>query len=140
LSLRADPEALSVVGVPESELAGRIVDACATALRSPGSVAVICADGQVNEVGKALRGGDVAFGIMGAQSGEAAGGGERLVGVRGTLAKGVEFDHVVLVEPGRIAAGEAHGLRRLYVALTRAVSRLVVLHAEPLPGALRYVS
>jgi hypothetical protein len=28
------------------------------------------------------------------------------------------------------------GLQRLYVALTRAVSRLTVLHAEPLPPAL----
>jgi hypothetical protein len=53
-----------------------------------------------------------------------------------TLAKGLEFDHVVLVEPGRIATGEAYGLRRLYVALTRAVSRLTVFHAEPLPAEL----
>jgi len=33
-------------------------------------------------------------------------------------------------------AGEAErpiGLRRLYVSLTRAVSRLVVVHGEPLP-------
>jgi DNA helicase IV len=139
LSLRADPEALSVVEVAESELGGRIVEACATALRRPGSVAVICADGQVTEVDKALRGGDVTFGIMGAESGEAAGDGERLMVVPVSLAKGLEFDHVVLVEPGRIADGEAHGLRRLYVALTRAVSRLVVLHAEPLPDSLRYV-
>jgi DNA helicase IV len=50
-----------------------------------------------------------------------------------TLAKGLEFDSVVLVEPSRIATGEAYGLRRLYVALTRAVSRLTVFHAEPLP-------
>jgi hypothetical protein len=60
----------------------------------------------------------------------------RLTLVPVTLAKGLEFDHVVLVEPGRIATGEAHGLRRLYVALTRAVSRLTVFHAEPLPAEL----
>jgi superfamily I DNA/RNA helicase len=53
-----------------------------------------------------------------------------------TLAKGLEFDHVVLVEPARIATGEAYGLRRLYVALTRAVSRLTVFHEEPLPAEL----
>jgi superfamily I DNA/RNA helicase len=57
----------------------------------------------------------------------------RLTLVPVTLAKGLEFDHVILVEPGRIATGEAYGLRRLYVALTRAVSRLTVFHAEPLP-------
>ena len=53
-----------------------------------------------------------------------------------TLVKGLEFDHVIVVEPARIAAAEAHGLHRLYVALTRAVSRLTVLHAEPLPALL----
>jgi len=40
-----------------------------------------------------------------------------------------------VVEPARIAA-QARGLHRLYVALTRAVSRLTVLHTEPLPGPL----
>ena len=53
-----------------------------------------------------------------------------------TLAKGLEFDHVIVVEPARIAEAEARGLQRLYVALTRAVSRLTVLHAEPLPAPL----
>ena len=32
---------------------------------------------------------------------------------------------------------QPRGLHRLYVALTRAVSRLTVLHTEPLPGPLR---
>ena len=53
-----------------------------------------------------------------------------------TLAKGLEFDDVIVVEPARIAA-QPRGLHRLYVALTRAVSRLTVLHTEPLPGPLR---
>ncbi len=60
----------------------------------------------------------------------------RLTIVPVTLAKGLEFDHIVLVEPGRIATGEAYGLRRLYVALTRAVSRLTVFHSQPLPAEL----
>jgi DNA helicase IV len=54
-----------------------------------------------------------------------------------TLAKGLEYDHVIVVEPAQIAAAEARGLQRLYVALTRAVSRLTVLYAEPLPAPLR---
>ena len=54
-----------------------------------------------------------------------------------TLAKGLEFDQVIVVEPHRIATAESRGLHRLYVALTRAVSRLTVLHAQPLPAALR---
>ncbi|MFN2517802.1 MAG: AAA family ATPase, partial [Jatrophihabitantaceae bacterium] len=54
-------------------------------------------------------------------------------------AKGLEFDSVVLVEPAAIVAGEATrpvGLRRLYVVLTRAVSRLAVLHDDALPAEL----
>ena len=56
-----------------------------------------------------------------------------------TLAKGLEFDHVVLLEPAAIVAGEPDevtGLRRLYVCLTRAVTSLVVVHTEPLPAPL----
>ncbi|MFC7217440.1 HelD family protein [Streptomyces polyrhachis] len=45
-------------------------------------------------------------------------------------AKGLEFDVVLVVEPGRYEASD------LYVALTRATQRLGVLHSEPLPAAL----
>jgi DNA helicase IV len=41
--------------------------------------------------------------------------------------KGLEFDHVVVVEPALIE------LRELYVALTRPTKTLVVVHARPLP-------
>jgi DNA helicase IV len=51
-------------------------------------------------------------------------------------AKGLEFDAVVVVEPAAIAGGTAQGLRLLYVALTRAVQELIVVHAGPLPSAL----
>jgi hypothetical protein len=50
-------------------------------------------------------------------------------------AKGLEFDHVVVVEPALIAAHE-QGLRELYVALTRPTKTLVVVHARELPSAL----
>jgi DNA helicase IV len=63
--------------------------------------------------------------------------GPRLTLVPVTLAKGLEFDHVIVVEPAAIARAEARGLQRLYVALTRAVSRLTILHAESLPALLR---
>jgi DNA helicase IV len=45
-------------------------------------------------------------------------------------AKGLEFDHVVVVEPALI------DLRELYVALSRPTKTLVVLHARPLPTEL----
>jgi DNA helicase IV len=47
-------------------------------------------------------------------------------------AKGLEFDHVVVVEPALI------DLRELYVALSRPTKTLVVLHARDLPRELRY--
>ncbi|WP_258040249.1 glycosyltransferase, partial [Streptomyces sp. SM9] len=53
-----------------------------------------------------------------------------------SAAKGLEYDHVIAVEPAEIVRAEPRGLHRLYVVLTRAVSRLHVLHAEPLPEAL----
>jgi DNA helicase IV len=56
--------------------------------------------------------------------------------VPASLAKGLEFDAVVVVEPAEIVAAESMGLRRLYVVLTRAVSELVVVFAEPLPEEL----
>jgi DNA helicase IV len=52
-------------------------------------------------------------------------------------AKGLEFDHVVVVEPALIAEeGGPSGLRELYVALTRPTKTLVVVHARPLPAPL----
>ncbi len=52
-------------------------------------------------------------------------------------AKGLEFDAVVVVEPGQFLAGGARGARLLYIALTRAVQELVVVHCQPLPGVLQ---
>jgi DNA helicase IV len=49
--------------------------------------------------------------------------------------KGLEFDHVVVVEPAEIVR-EPAGLRRLYIAITRCTQSLTIVHAEPLPGVL----
>jgi DNA helicase IV len=153
VSLRADPDALRVRPVSPQQLGALVAGECVTALDRPGSVAVICADAQLGETGAALRAAGLAFGVLGDAPDGADGAGPdagagpqarpgppadpaRLTLVPVTLAKGLEFDHVILVEPGRIATGEAYGLRRLYVALTRAVSRLTVFHAEPLPAEL----
>ena len=132
-SLRQDPGSLTIESVPPGQYGRRLASVCASALDLPGSVAVICADAQAPEAAAALRGAGLDFAVLGA---EPASGDARLVVVPVTLAKGLEFDHVVLGEPGRIAAGEAYGLRRLYVALTRAVSKLTILHAELIPAEL----
>jgi DNA helicase IV len=89
------------------------------------------ADGAGGANGGDAEGGDV----DGGESAEAA----RVVLVPATLAKGLEYDQVIVLEPSEIAEAEHDallGLRRLYVVLTRAVTRLSVLHARPLPELL----
>ncbi|MFI5839567.1 HelD family protein [Catenuloplanes sp. NPDC051500] len=88
------------------------------ALEHEGSVAVIAADAAVETIRKALD-----------ES-------PRVEIVPASIVKGLEYDHVIVVEPADIVAAEPRGLNRLYVVLTRAVSRLTVIHAVPLPEAL----
>ncbi|HEX9354327.1 MAG TPA: ATP-binding domain-containing protein [Streptosporangiaceae bacterium] len=133
-SLRQDPGALTVRHAPAGALPAALAAACAAAQGDPGSTAVIAADDQVPSLARTLGAAGVRHSVLGGSVDGLAGGG--LVVVPVTLAKGLEFDHVIVVEPGRIAAAEARGLHRLYVALTRAVSRLTVLHTEPLPELL----
>jgi DNA helicase IV len=117
------------------ELDARVVDACRRALDRPGSVGLIAADARVPALAEALE----AAGLPPLSPGEETGQDARLTLVPATLAKGLEYDYVVLEEPAAIVEGEPDtrtGLRRLYVCLTRAVSGLAVLHAAPLPEAL----
>ena len=55
-------------------------------------------------------------------------------------AKGLEFDTVIVVEPGRILTESPRGHSDLYVALTRATQRLGIVHADPLPEVLARLS
>lgn len=52
------------------------------------------------------------------------------------LAKGLEFDSVVVVEPLDIVSETPHGLRALYVSLTRTTNRLAVLSSKASPRYL----
>jgi DNA helicase IV len=131
-SVRQDAGSLMIIQAPDDSLPGALSAACADALHRPGSAAVIAADDQVAEISAVLGRSGLPHSVLDA---DAATGQLTLVPV--TLAKGLEFDQVIVVEPARIAAAESRGLHRLYVALTRAVSRLTVLHAEPLPAPLR---
>jgi hypothetical protein len=101
------------------------------ALEHPGSIAVISADAAADRLRAAL----VAAGLPAATPDEIASE-ARVTVVPASLVKGLEYDHVVVVEPAEIVAAEPRGLHRLYVVLTRAVSRLAIVHATPLPAAL----
>src|SRR5215469_404252 len=131
LSVRQDPGALIVRRTEPSALSAALAAESAEALRKPGSVAVIAADDHVPAVQAMLAGAQVPHELL---AGPATS--EIVTVVPVTMAKGLEFDHVIVLEPARIAAAEARGLHRLYVALTRAVSRLTVLHSGDLPEHL----
>jgi DNA helicase IV len=130
-SVRQDPGALLVWNLEPEELANGLVIACEDALSRPGSAAVIAADDQLPEATAALAAAGLPHAVL-----EGAASGDQITLVPVTMAKGLEFDQVIVLEPQRIAAAESRGLHRLYVALTRAVSRLTVLHTDPLPAAL----
>ncbi|WP_112238404.1 HelD family protein [Kribbella monticola] len=130
--VRTVADALSIVST--DDLASAVVTACKTALTGEGSVALIAADTQIVELRDALSAAGLQPALLG--TGEEEMDSSRLVCVPATLAKGLEFDAVVVAEPARIVAAEPRGLQRLYVVLTRAVSGLQIVHAEPLPKAL----
>jgi DNA helicase IV len=67
---------------------------------------------------------------------QAAGLDQGLSIVPASLAKGLELDDVIVVEPTAIVADDAQGLRLLYVTLTRSTRSLTVVHALPLPDAM----
>ncbi|WP_329385931.1 HelD family protein [Streptomyces sp. NBC_01716] len=125
-SLRADGD-LRIERVREAAgMGAAVVDAVRAALPYEGSVAVIAADTDLARLREALT----AAGLAPASPGEL---GARVTLLAASLAKGLEYDHVVAVEPATIVASERRGAHRLYVVLTRAVSRLHVLHSAELP-------
>jgi DNA helicase IV len=133
-SVREAPDSLTVRQVTGDPVAA-VVEACRTALAAEGSTGLIAADARIPLFAAALAEAGLPFLDPGAETTAEA----RLTLVPASLAKGLEYDHVVLDEPAAVVAGEPDertGLRRLYVALTRAVSGLQVLHAEPLPEQL----
>jgi DNA helicase IV len=131
VSLRRDGD-LAVIGVPvAADLDARTMAEVTAALAHEGSVAVIAADTAVER----LRGHLDAAGIEHATPDDVDAAARVLV-VPATIVKGLEYDHVIVHEPADIVAAEPKGLNRLYVVLTRAVTRLSVLHSKPLPEAL----
>ncbi|MEU3713745.1 HelD family protein [Streptomyces catenulae] len=119
---------------PET-LDASVLAACHDALAKEGSIGLIAADARVPGLRAALE----EDGLRCLAPGEETSAEARLTLVPATLAKGLEYDYVVLDEPAAIVDGEPDertGLRRLYVCLTRPVSGLTVVHATGLPEQL----
>ncbi|MEU9359657.1 UvrD-helicase domain-containing protein [Streptomyces sp. NPDC048301] len=135
-SVRETPGSLAVREVASAEeMDAAVVAACEESLGHEGSIGLIAADARIPALADALA----AAGHAVLSPGEETTADSRLTLVPASLAKGLEYDYVVLDEPAAVVDGEPDertGLRRLYVALTRAVSGLTVLHAAPLPEQL----
>ncbi|GAA2787918.1 HelD family protein [Streptomyces showdoensis] len=135
-SVRENPGSLELrrVAGPE-ELDAAVIAACVASLAHEGSIGLIAADARIAPLAGALE----AAGLAHLSPGEETTADSRLTLVPASLAKGLEYDYVVLDEPAAVVDGEPDertGLRRLYVALTRAVSGLTVVHAADMPGQL----
>jgi len=116
---RVDPE----------ELVERAVQAARAAVGDEGTVAIVAPVGLHDALVEALA--DIGAVARSADALDAA-----VAVLDARDAKGLEFDHVVVVEPARLVTPDARGLRLLYVVLTRATRQLVIVHAEPLPESL----
>jgi superfamily I DNA/RNA helicase len=94
------------------------------------SIAVVSDPGTVDGIVGALRRCGLAAGLgnVGLRSGQ-------VVVLEAPEAKGLEFDAVVVVEPASLEELPG-GPGLLYIALTRAVQHLSIVHARPLPGPL----
>ncbi|WP_329117709.1 HelD family protein [Streptomyces sp. NBC_01353] len=134
-SVRENPGSLTIRQTEAGVLDATVVAACAESLRHEGSIGLIAADARIAPLAEALT----AAGLAYLAPGEETTADSRLTLVPASLAKGLEYDYVVLDDPAAVVDGEPDertGLRRLYVALTRAVSGLTVLHSSALPEQL----
>ncbi|WP_258907091.1 ATP-binding domain-containing protein [Actinokineospora sp. UTMC 2448] len=130
-SFRHTEGALHVTRTPASDQLDLLITTLEDALRREGSVGVIAADKDIPTLQAALSTHGLSHTVLGEEDTP-----ERLTLAPVTLTKGLEYDTVVVIEPTHIVDAEPRGLQRLYVALTRAVSTLHVIHSEDLPSAL----
>jgi DNA helicase IV len=136
---------------PTADVHRELLEAITQAMRNEGTVGVIVADAALPVVRKLLDDRQLGYEVLGEDpeifdaSGDLPASDPEVaprlqpILVPAALAKGLEFDHVLLLEPADIVAGEPDqvtGLRRLYVCLTRAVTSLIVVYAAELPAAL----
>ena len=97
-----------------------------------GNLAIVAANSQIGEIESVLDNAEIVFGRPNRRGLD-----EQLAVVPVGLVKGLEVDVVIVVEPKRIIEEQVQGMRALYVALTRATKRVVVVHAEELPSNMQ---
>jgi DNA helicase IV len=117
----------------EHLLTAAIAEAQALLTEGHGLVALIAPPDQMPHLGK-LSASHVDIGQLNAD-----GMARPITLVPAPESKGLEFDAVVVMEPAAIVGTEPdrrRGLRLLYVAMTRPIQHLSIVHAEPLPSPI----
>jgi DNA helicase IV len=130
-SVRADGDPPDAHRCAPGELDDEIAEHAVALATEFATVAVIAADERVDALRAVLE----TRGVVLAEPGEVVPD-RPLVVLSARFAKGLEFDAVVIAEPAEIIETEPHGIRLLFVALTRAVQHLALAHARPLPDLL----
>jgi DNA helicase IV len=130
-SARADGDPADVHEVDPADLIDGVAEHALALAREFGTVAVVATDGRVDALRRAIED----RGVVLAEPGEVSPD-RPVVVLPAGLAKGLEFDAVIVVEPAEIFDVEPNGVRMLFVALTRAVQHLALAHSRPLPAEL----
>ena len=132
------PQSVRQSGVPPWRMAttrdafpAALAEMAGEEARSEGQLAVIVPDTRIAELGDA-----VARAVPGASFGESLDLTNPVVVLGASQAKGLEFDSVLIADPGAILAGSPRGRNDLYVAMTRSTQRLGVLHPGRPPADL----
>ncbi len=135
VSVRVGEAGPTVVRAAAGADLGRTVSAEVVTMQTaiPGaSLGVVAPDSLLPDLSEALSAAGINHGTA-TRTGLDAG--VTLVAV--SVVKGLELDGVIVVEPSRIVSDIEHGMRALYVALTRSTQRLTVVHADQLPASMR---
>ena len=120
-----------VVGERVPDLRATLAETLAGFEEQGGLVGVIVARSGLADVRSMLETGGVAF----AEAPAVAGGADVYL-VPAELAKGLEFDHAIVVEPRSIVDDYDRGEATLFVALTRATRSLTIVRRRELPVVL----
>jgi len=133
-SVRADGDRPDLHRVDAGELVEQVASHTVDLAKELATVAVIAMPARVAEIEAAIE----ARGVVLAEPGEVEPD-RPIVVVPAPLAKGLEFDGVIVVEPAEIAGSGPNGVRLLFVALTRAVQHLAIAYSGDLPPELREI-
>ncbi len=131
-SVRMTGSPPAFVRVEPAELASVVAERVSALELEHGTVAVIGPVALLDQLLRALT--DAGVEVADGRTALAL---DRPVTLLGAVAsKGLEFDAVLVVEPAAILAESTSGPRALFVAMTRPVQLLQIVHAEDVPSVL----